>query len=66
MKQLKRICMNPKDVQLITGRTERQGRRILNDIKKRLGKTENQFVTIEEFCRVKGLPLAKVISLLDG
>ncbi len=66
MKQQKRICINPKDVQLITGRSERQGRRIINDVKKHLGKTDDQFVTIEEFCQVKGLPLAEVKTLLDA
>jgi len=50
-----RICIYPKDVMLITGRSERSGCRLLQTIKKKNGKTKHQFVTVSEFCKHTGL-----------
>ena len=50
-----RIVIYPKDVQLITGRGIRYAQRILRIIRKRVGKKEEQLVTIEEFCEFTGL-----------
>jgi hypothetical protein len=52
---LKRSCIYPKDVQRITGKSERSGRRLLQKIKGELGKQEHQFVTIEEFASYTGI-----------
>jgi hypothetical protein len=51
----KRSCIYPKDVQRITGKSERSGRRLLQKIKEELGKQEHQFVTIEEFASYTGI-----------
>jgi hypothetical protein len=51
----KRSCIYPKDVQRITGKSERSGRRLLQKIKEELGKQGHQFVTIEEFASYTGL-----------
>jgi hypothetical protein len=51
----KRSCIYPKDVQRITGKSERSGRRLLQKIKEELGKREHQFVTIEEFASFTGI-----------
>jgi hypothetical protein len=45
----KRACIYPKDIQRITGRSERYGRKLLNDIKCFLDKEPHQFITINEF-----------------
>lgn len=50
-----RMTIYPKDVQKITGRSERYGRILLTKIKERLNKEEHQFITIEEFCNYTGL-----------
>lgn len=50
-----RICIYPKDIQLITGRSERYGRKLLNDIKDYFDKESHQFVTIEEFAEYSGI-----------
>ncbi len=52
---LKRSCIYPKDVQRITGKSERSGRRLLQKIKGEMGKQEHQFVTIEEFATYTGI-----------
>lgn len=44
-----RACIYPKDIQRITGRSERYGRKLLNDIKAHFGKKSYQFITAEEF-----------------
>lgn len=51
----KRACIYPKDIQRITGRSERYGRKLLNDIKDYLDKEPHQFVTIDEFSKYSGI-----------
>jgi len=50
-----RLVIYPKDIQVITGRGIRYAQRMLRAIRKRLGKQENQLVTIDEFCEFSGL-----------
>jgi len=50
-----RVVIYPKDIQVITGRGIRYAQRMLRVIRKNLGKQENQFVTIDEFCEFSGL-----------
>ena len=45
-----RIIIHSKDVENITGLSERSARRMLEIIKKRLGKPRHALVTIQEFC----------------
>jgi hypothetical protein len=60
MKEAKRLCIYPKDIALITGKSERHGRRILERIRLELNKDSNHLVTIEEFCNHTGLEIKKV------
>ena len=53
----KRICIYPKDIQRITGRSERYGRKILQNIRTFLGKETHQFITIDEFSEYSGIDL---------
>jgi len=52
---MKRICIYPKDIQQITGKSERQSRNIITNIKKQLNKEKHQAVTIDEFCQYMGI-----------
>ncbi|WP_430810127.1 MULTISPECIES: hypothetical protein [unclassified Carboxylicivirga] len=52
---LTRLCIYPKDVQRITGRSEKTSRRLLQHIKRKLGKTNHQFITIDEFASHTGI-----------
>ena len=61
-----RLCVYPKDVQRITGKSERWGRMLLLKIKEVLNKEEHQFVTIEEFCNYTGFKEDRVQSALVG
>ena len=57
----KRIVVYPKDVQRITGRTEKYGRKLLRQIKEQLGKEEHHYVTIDEFSSYTGIDV-QIIS----
>jgi hypothetical protein len=62
----KRVCIYPKDVQRITGKSYRTARLLLLSIKKHLNKQEHQFITIEEFCTYTGLKIELVLPLIVG
>lgn len=52
---LSRIILCRKDIQRLTGRSERQARYILTAIRNKLGKESHQPVSIQEYCRYTGL-----------
>ena len=62
----KRICIYPKDIERITGKSYRQSTRMLQAIRKSLNKLENELVTIEEFCQYAGLKIEQVEPLIFG
>jgi len=51
----KRICVYPKDIMLLTGRSERYARDLLRKIKKQLNKREHQLLTISEAAKYFGI-----------
>ena len=61
---MNRICIYPKDVQLITGKSERWGREIIKKIKKKFNKEDYQLVTIDELCNYLGIESEIVSKLL--
>lgn len=64
--EVKRICIYPKDVQRITGKSERYGRMLIAQIKAHYSKQEHQFVSIEEFCHYTGLKADQVHPFIAG
>lgn len=64
--RVSRIIIYPKDVQLITGKSERYGRLLLKRIKDRLGKQDHQFVTVDEFSSYTGIKIEQVERFLVG
>ncbi len=60
----KRLCIYPKDIQRITGKSYRQSIRLLQRIRKDLNKLENEFVSIEEFCMYTSLKQEQVMALI--
>ncbi len=61
-----RLCVYPKDVQRITGKSERYGRMLLLKIRESINKQDHQFISIEEFCTYTGLKMEQVQPLLAG
>ena len=60
-----RACIYPKDIQCITGRSERYGRKLLNEIKLHFGKEQHQFITSEEFAEYSGINIEIVNDYLQ-
>ena len=52
---LQRAVVYATDVGKITGRQPRTARRLLQQIRKKLGKTKQQFITVEEFADYTGI-----------
>ena len=61
---MERICIYPKDIQVVTGKSERWGRDIIRKIKQQFSKEEHQLVTIDEFCNYMGLDANAVTQKL--
>jgi len=59
-----RLCIYPKDIQIVTGKSERYGRRLLKKIKDDIAKENHQYITVEEFCTFTGLKLEEVNRVL--
>jgi hypothetical protein len=64
--QNKRLCIYPKDIQRITGKSYRQSIRLLQKIRKELKKLENEFVSVEEFCQYTSFKYEQVEPFLIG
>lgn len=63
---LHRVCIYPKDIQLITGKSYRQSTRLMQKIKKEFNKLDNEFLTIDEFCTYTGIKYEQVTHLIIG
>ena len=61
---MNRLCIYPKDIQVITGRSDRYGRNLIKKIKDHFKKQQHQVVTVEEFCHYMGLQLEAVVKQL--
>ena len=61
---MNRICIYTKDIQIITGKSERYCRNIIANIRKQNNKERHQSITIEEFCVYQGLKTEEVRKLL--
>lgn len=62
----KRLCIYPKDVQCITGKSYRYSARLLQKIRTELKKDKNEFVSVEEFSKYTGLKLEQVERFIIG
>ncbi|MFY0624858.1 MAG: hypothetical protein JXR07_01105 [Reichenbachiella sp.] len=63
--RLKRIIIYPKDIQRITGKSERYGRMVLQKIKTNLNKESHQLVTIEEYSNYAGVGVEAIVDFID-
>lgn len=63
-KRPKRLCIYPKDVQQITGRSLRHARELLKKVKADLGKGKADLLTIKEFCNYTGIPYESVMEVV--
>ena len=61
-----RVCIYPKDIQRITGKSYRQSTILMQNIKRDLNKLDKEFLTIEEFCTYTGIKYEQVTHLIFG
>lgn len=66
MIELTRIVIYTKDIQRITGKSERYGRKILNKIKTKHKKKKHQLVSLSELCQYLGLNVEEVAKYLNN
>lgn len=50
-----RVCITSNDIQMLTGKSERQSRNILKDIKVFYKKEKHQLVTVDELAAYLGI-----------
>ena len=62
--KMKRVVIYPKDIMIITGKSERYSRYLIQRIKKHLNKENHQIVSITEFCEYMGLQIDEVESCI--
>jgi hypothetical protein len=62
---MNRLCIYPKDIQIITGKSDRYGRYLIKKIKEHFNKEQHQVVTIDEFCQYMGLRFDVVLKQLN-
>lgn len=65
MKNSRRLCLYPKDVQLITGKSYKHARRYLTKIRQHYQKTPNQMITVLEFSCYSGVSVDEIWSVID-
>ena len=62
--KINRIIIYPKDIQRITGKSERYGRLLIKRIKDHFKKEDHHLVTVAEFCSYTGIKIEQVSELL--
>jgi hypothetical protein len=62
---MKRVCVYPKDVSTLTGKSIRNAQKILQDLKFLLKKDKNQFITIAEFAAYSGIEVAIIEKVCE-
>jgi len=63
---MKRICIYPKDIQVITGKSYRQSARLAQKIKEEFDKADKEFLTIADFSKYTGIPYEEFEHLIVG
>ncbi len=66
MRRMNRIVIYPQDVALITGRSDRYGRMIIDKIRKQLGKEKYQLITIQEFADYMAIDIDLIEAVIFG
>ncbi|MCX2680667.1 hypothetical protein OOZ15_12000 [Galbibacter sp. EGI 63066] len=64
--RIKRVCIYPKDIQRITGKSIRSSRNLYKNIREYFEKEPHQFVSIQEFAIYSGIELEIVKEYITG
>ncbi|MBU6122296.1 hypothetical protein [Hymenobacter siberiensis] len=61
-----RICLYPKDVATLTGRSYDAAKRLVRRARQAAGKPAGALVTVQDFCRLTGLDAAEVSAAINS
>ncbi len=61
---MNRLCIYTKDIQIITGKSDKYCRGIIANIKKLHNKQKHQPISIDEFCKYLGLDVDEVKKII--
>lgn len=62
---MNRLCIYPKEVAIITGKSISSARELIRLIKDANEKQKHQLVTIKEFCDYEGFPYEDVFNMIN-
>ena len=65
MKPKTRMVIYAKDIQRITGKTDRSARNIIYALRQSLGKQKHQFISVREFCAFMKISEQEVAPYLE-
>ena len=57
---MKRVCIYPKDVAILTGKSMRHSQKTLQDLRFVLNKNKKQYITIKEFAEHSGIDIKTI------
>jgi len=63
---MKQICIYPKEVALILGKSQTYAQTLLRTMRDVYKKKKHQAVTIREFCEYMALPFDDVFNMVNG
>ena len=61
-----RICIYPKDVAQLTGRSYDAAKRLVRRAREAAGKPARALVSVQDFCQFTGLDVVEVSRALNG
>jgi hypothetical protein len=61
---LTRVVVYTKDIERLTGRTERYCRKVMQKMRQHYGKAKGQLISVGELTAYLGLPLQEVVDQL--
>jgi DNA-directed RNA polymerase specialized sigma subunit len=62
---MERLCIHPKEISWLTGRSERYGRHVQKKVREANNKLPHQLVTVEEVSAYLGLQKEEVLKQLS-
>ncbi|MEP5253973.1 MAG: hypothetical protein ABJQ39_02860 [Winogradskyella arenosi] len=63
---MKQLCIYPKEVAVILGKSQTSAQTLVRTIKDVLGKKKHQVLTIREFCDYMAIPFEDVYNTING
>ena len=63
---MKQLCLYPKEVAIIIGKSQTTAQTLVRTIKDAHGKAKHQALTIREFCEYMGFPYDEILNMINN